>query len=189
MVSELYPNFYNPLIQKPSRRNPKVAAIVGAGTIGPDIGYYLKSALPDLELHLIDIDATSLEKAQQRIDGYIRKAILKKKMTEEKSKAVAANIHYSLDYGEMKGAELVVEAATENLELKKRIFAQIEEIVSQEAIITSNTSSIPAERIFSQVEHPERATITHFFAPAWRNPAVEVITWEKVDREVVDYLT
>ncbi len=57
-----------------------------------------------------------------------------------------------------------------------------------DAIITSNTSSIPAERIFSEVKRPERTTITHFFAPAWRNPAVEVITWDKVDRKIVDYL-
>ena len=188
MVSDLYPNYYNPLIAKPERPMPKVVAMVGAGTIGPDIGYYLKSSLPDMRLYLVDIVEKPLEHAQKSIEGYIQKAIEKKKMTEERSRAVAANIHYTMDYGEIKGADLVIEAATENLEIKRKIFAQVEEIVSPDAIITSNTSSIPAERIFSGVKRPERTTITHFFAPAWRNPAVEVITWGKVDRKVVDYL-
>jgi len=188
MAFDLYPTYRNPLIAKPQGPMPKVVAIVGAGTIGPDIGYYLKSALPDIELHLVDIVEKPLENAKKRIQGYIGKAIEKKKMTEEKSKAVGANIHYTLDYADIKGADLVIEAATENLEIKRKIFAQVEEMVRPDAIITSNTSSIPAERIFSEVKLPQRATITHFFAPAWRNPAVEVITWEKVDRRIVDYL-
>ncbi len=188
MLSELYPSYYNPLILKPEKAMPKVVAMIGAGTIGPDIGYYLKSALPDSKLYLVDIVQKPLEDARKRIEGYIQKAIEKKKMTEEKSKAVGGDIHYTMDYGEIKDADVVIEAATENLEIKRKIFAQVEEIVGPDTIITSNTSSIPAERIFSQVKRPGRATITHFFAPAWRNPAVEVITWEKVDQKIVDYL-
>ena len=141
MASDLYPNYYNPLIAKPERPMPKVVAMIGAGTIGPDIGYYLKSALPDSELYLVDVIEKPLEYAKKRIEGYIQKAIEKKKMTEEKSKAVGTNIHYTMDYGDIKGADLVIEAATENLEIKRKIFAQLEEIVSPEAIITSNTTS------------------------------------------------
>ena len=188
MVSDLYPNYYNPLIARPERPLPKVVAVIGAGTIGPDIGYYLKSSLPDIKLYLVDIVERPLKNAQKRIEGYIQKAIEKRKMTEEKSRAVGTNIHYTTDYGEIKGADLVIEAATESLEIKRKIFSQVEEIVAPRTIITSNTSSIPAERIFSKVKRPERTTITHFFAPAWRNPAVEVITWEKVDGKIVDYL-
>jgi len=188
MVSDLYPNYYNPLIAKPEKPMPKVVAMVGAGTIGPDIGYYLKSSMPDIRLYVVDIVEKPLENARKRIEGYVQKAIEKKKMTEEKSRSVGTNLHYTMDYGEIKEADLVIEAATENLEIKRKIFAQLEEIVGLETIITSNTSSIPAERIFSGVKRPERTTITHFFAPVWRNPAVEVITWEKVDRKIVDYL-
>lgn len=188
MVSDLYPSYYNPLIVKPERPMPAVVAVVGAGTIGPDIGYYLKSALPDMSLYLIDIIEKPLENARKRIEGYIRKAIQKGKMTEEQSRAVGNNIQYTMDYGEMGNADLVIEAATENLEIKRKIFARVEELVDPETILTSNTSSLPAERIFSPVKRPERTTITHFFAPAWRNPAVEVITWDKADRRIVDYL-
>lgn len=188
MKSELYPNYVNPLLNRPDRPLPKEVAIIGAGTIGPDIGYYLKSALPDIRLVLVDIIEKPLENAKKRLEGYMQKAVEKKKMKPEQAAAVGANIVYTLDYGEIKNADLVIEAATENLAIKRKIIAQIESFVREDAIITSNTSSIPAERIFAEAKLPSRTTNTHFFAPAWRNPAVEVINWEKVDRKVVDYL-
>ena len=55
MKSDLYPNYQNPLLEKPERTLPREIAILGAGTIGPDIGYYLKSALPDVRLFLVDV--------------------------------------------------------------------------------------------------------------------------------------
>ncbi len=109
-------------------------------------------------------------------------------MKPDQAERVGRNIIYTTDYKEIKNADLVIEAATENLQIKRKIVAQVEALVREDAIIGSNTSSIPAERIFSEAEKPERTTITHFFAPAWRNPAVEVITWKTVDRKVVDYL-
>ena len=188
MKGELYPNHENPLLEKPDRPLPGEVAIIGAGTIGPDIAYYLKSALPDAHLVLVDVIEKPLESAKQRIQGYIQKAIDRKKMRPDQAQQVGRNITYTMDYKEIKNADLVIEAATENLPIKRKIVDQVEELVTQAAIITSNTSSIPAERIFSGAKHPERTTITHFFAPAWRNPAVEVITWESVEQGVVDYL-
>ena len=185
---EIYPGFVNPLLGSPRRDLPKHVAIVGAGTIGPDIGYYLKVAIPDMTLTLIDVREEALSACLTRFEGYAQKAVDRKKMKAEAVPAVLANIVTSTDYDAMKGADLVIEAATENVPLKKKIFAMIEERVSPEAIIASNTSSIPAAWLFDDLTHPERTTVTHFFAPAWRNPAVEVITWEKGDRAVVDYL-
>lgn len=186
--SRLYPNFSNPLLFKPDRPLPKKVALIGAGTIGPDIGYYLKSALVDMELVLIDVIAEPLKSAEKRYQGYVDKAIKKKKLTEDKGKKILENISYTQDYASIKNCDLVIEAATESISLKKKIFKMVEELVSPETIITSNTSSIPADRIFSEMKNPERATVTHFFAPAWRNPAVEVITWGKADQKIVDYL-
>ena len=188
MIGTLYPNDENPLLHKPDRPLPAKIAIIGAGTIGPDIAYYLKSALPDARLVLVDVIEKPLESAKERIQGYIQKAIDRKKMGPDQAQQVGRNITYTMDYGQIKGADLVIEAATENLPIKRKIVDQVEKLVKQDTIITSNTSSIPADRIFSGAKHPERTTITHFFAPAWRNPAVEVITWESVDQEVVDYL-
>ena len=185
---KLYPTFYNPLLITPGRPLPKEVAVIGAGTIGPDIGYYLKSALPGLKLYLVDVVDEALKNAEKRLQAYAKKAVDRKKMKEDKAKAVIDNIVYTKDYDQLKNCDLVIEAATENIPLKQKIFDNVEKIVSPQAIITSNTSSIPADRIFSKMKHPERTTITHFFAPAWRSLPVEVITWEGGSREVVDDL-
>ncbi|MBW1666485.1 MAG: enoyl-CoA hydratase/isomerase family protein [Deltaproteobacteria bacterium] len=185
---KLYPSGFNPLFRKPARPLPEQMAVIGAGTIGPDIGYYLKGALPGAKLYLVDVVEEPLKNAEKRLQGYAKKAVERKKMKEDKAKEVLENIVYTMNYDEIAGCDLVIEAATENIPLKEKIFERVEGIVGAEAIITSNTSSIPADRIFSKMKKPERTTITHFFAPAWRSLPVEVIRWEGADSDVVDYL-
>ncbi|MBW1903470.1 MAG: 3-hydroxyacyl-CoA dehydrogenase/enoyl-CoA hydratase family protein, partial [Deltaproteobacteria bacterium] len=170
----LYKTYFNPLLIEPNRPFPKEIAIIGAGTIGPDIGYYLKSALPDITLYLVDVAEKPLIKAEARIKDYLQKGIDRKKITSEKAEVLGRNIAYTTDYEQIKNCELVIEAASENLTLKQQIFARIEEIVSGDCIITSNTSSIPADRIFSNMRKPARTAVTHFFAPALRSLPVEV---------------
>jgi enoyl-CoA hydratase/3-hydroxyacyl-CoA dehydrogenase len=178
----------NPLLHKISRDMPAEMAVIGAGTIGPDIGYYLKSALPGSRLYLVDVVEEPLKKAENRLEGYIGKAVERGKMSRGRAAAVREGITYTTDYGRIADCGLVIEAATENLSLKRRIFEQVERIVGEDAIVTSNTSSIPANRIFSSMKRPGRSTVTHFFAPAWRSLPVEVIKWEKADQETLDYL-
>ncbi|NJD35348.1 MAG: 3-hydroxyacyl-CoA dehydrogenase/enoyl-CoA hydratase family protein [Betaproteobacteria bacterium] len=180
--------YANPLLAAPARALPRAVAIIGAGTIGPDIGYYLKSALPDLKLYLVDVSQKAVDSALLRFQDYSKKAVARGKMSEADAVAVTSNLVGTLDYADIAGCDWVIEAATENLTLKRKIFAQIEAVVRPDALITSNTSSLPAAQIFSALKRQERATVTHFFAPAWRNPAVEVIAWEETDPAVVEYL-
>jgi enoyl-CoA hydratase/3-hydroxyacyl-CoA dehydrogenase len=184
----LYPASRNPLSFEPTRALPREIAIIGAGTIGPDIGYYFKTALPNIKLYLVDVVEEPLKNAEKRIVGYVQKATEKRKMREDQAEKVLENIVYTMDYGHIKNCDLVIEAATENIPLKQKIFDTVENIVGEDTIITSNTSSIPADRIFSAMKKPERTTITHFFAPAWRSLPVEVIRWERAAQEVIDYL-
>ena len=184
----LYATSFNPLLIKPARPLPEEIAVIGAGTIGPDIAYYLKSALPAIKLYLIDVVEEPLKNAEKRLSGYAKKAVDKKKMKEDKAKAVLENIIYTMDYDQIKNCDLVIEAATESISLKQKIFDSVEKTVSEDTIITSNTSSIPADRIFSKMKKPERTTITHFFAPAWRSLPVEVITWQGASQDTIDYL-
>ncbi len=187
-AKKLYPSGFNPLFLRPSRPLPKEVAIIGAGTIGPDIGYYVKSALPDIKLYLVDVVEPALKNAEKRYQDYASKAVQKKKMKEEKAKQVLQNIYYTIDYSQIKNCDLVIEAATENIPLKQKIFETVEGFVGADTIITSNTSSIPADRIFNKMKHPDRATITHFFAPAWRSLPVEVIRWDRASQDTVDFL-
>jgi enoyl-CoA hydratase / 3-hydroxyacyl-CoA dehydrogenase len=178
----------NPLLRKPSRPLPRCVVVVGAGTIGPDIGYYLKSALPDLKLYLIDISQPALDRAMQRFSDYTEKAVARRKMSASEADKVRANVHATTDYEAAREADWAIEAATEDLGLKRKIFVQLEALMRPDAWITSNTSSLPAARIFADLRHKNRATVTHFFAPAWRNPVVEIIDTPALDRAVLEDL-
>ncbi|HHH31218.1 MAG TPA: 3-hydroxyacyl-CoA dehydrogenase family protein, partial [Polyangiaceae bacterium] len=178
----------NPLITTPGRPLPKRVAIIGAGTIGPDIGYYLLSSIPGLQLTLVDVAQDALDRAEARLNGYIAKGLKRRRLTEAQAEQVRSGLRTTLDYDAISDAEWVLEAATEDLPLKRKIFAAVEARVSDSTIITSNTSSLPAARIFSELKNKSRATVTHFFAPAFRNPAVEVIRYEACDDEVIEYL-
>jgi len=180
--------YNNPLIGTPSKPLPKHIGIIGAGTIGPDIAYYLKSAIPGLSLTLIDIAEEQLGKARERIEAYADKGVKRGKLTADQATGVMENLIMSTDYSTLAECDWVIEAATENLDLKHKIFAQVESIVRKDTLITSNTSSIPAAWLFSELEHQDRCTVTHFFAPAFSNPVVEVIDWDGVGREHLEYL-
>ena len=180
--------FANPLLVPATRPQPRHIAVIGTGTIGPDIAYYLKGALPGLKLTLIDIRQAAIDAALARLRDYADKAVARGKLAATAADSLLADLHGSTDYDALAGCDWVLEAATEDLALKRRIFAAVEARVGDAAVITSNTSSLPAARIFSAMRRPERATVTHFFAPAWRNPAVEVIAWPGADPSLVAWL-
>lgn len=187
-TKKLYPSYQNPFLLAADRPLPEEMAVVGAGHIGPDIAYFLRTGLPDKKLYLVDVAEEPLKKAEERYKAYAAKGVKMRKMTEEMAEKVLGNIVYTTDYNALSSCDLVIEAATENLGLKKKIFQTLEEVTSEKAILTSNTSGIPAHEIFDGMAHPERCTITHFFAPAWRSLPVEVINWEGASEELVNYL-
>jgi len=178
----------NPLLQPLERALPRHIGVVGAGAIGPDIAYYLKAALPQSSVTLIDIRQPAIDAALERLRGYRDKAVARGKMAAAAGERLLDGLAGSTDYDALAGCDWVLEAATENLALKRRIFADVEARVAVDAVITSNTSSLPAARIFSALRRPQRATVTHFFAPAWRNPAVEVIAWAGADAALLAWL-
>jgi len=178
----------NPVLAERALPLPRRIAVVGAGTIGPDIGYYLLSEIPGVQLLLIDIDPAALGRARERLCAYAEKGSKRGKLSAQQAAEVARNLSTSSDYAAMRDCDWVIEAATENLALKRRIFSDIEAVVPAHAWITSNTSSLPAARLFSHLAHPGRATVTHFFAPAYRNPVVEIVDWPGLDPEALSAL-
>ncbi len=181
-------DYNNPALIRPTWEMPRRIGIIGAGTIGPDIGYYLKSAIPDLSLVLIDISRDALNRALDRIHGYAQKGLDRGKLTPAQADCVRQNLSASVDYADLAECDWVIEAATENIELKKQIFSKVEAITGEGCMITSNTSSIPAHLLFSHLRYPGRTSVTHFFAPAFRNPVVEVIDWERSDPALLQHL-
>src|SRR5660398_248374 len=104
---ELYHGFRNPLLGSPSKDLPRHLAVVGAGTIGPDIGYYMKTALPDITLTIIDISEEALEGVLPPFEGYSQKGVKRGKITAEKAERVLANVVTSSDYDALKDADPV----------------------------------------------------------------------------------
>jgi len=187
--NKLYKSAMNPLLLKPARPLPGEVAVIGAGITGVDIGYYLKSSLADMRLILVDTGEGALKRAEKQFTDYVKNSVDKKKIREEQGRKILNNVVYTADYSDMKNADMVIETSAENISLKKEVFSRVEEIVGPTAIITSNTALFPPDRIFMEMKNPERATVTHFFAPAWRSIPIEVVAWEKVSREVLDYLS
>ena len=150
-------SYANPLLDRPARGAPRHVGVIGAGSIGPDIAYYLKSALPGLKLTLIDIRQDAIDAALARLAGYAEKAVARGKMKADEARTALDGLVGSTDYATLADCDWVLEAATEDLALKRRIFADVESRVAADAVITSNTSSLPAARIFSELRHPRRA--------------------------------
>lgn len=187
-TKELYSTFVNPFLIESNRPMPDEMAVIGAGNIGPDIAYYMRTGAPDKKLYLVDVVEEPLKNAEKRFQGYAEKALSRKILTQEEVDQVLGNIVYTTDYSQLKNCKLIIEAATEDINIKKKIFGTLESIVSEDTVLTSNTSGIPADQIFNEMKHPERCTVTHFFAPAWRSMAVEVVRWDSLDSEVLNFL-
>jgi enoyl-CoA hydratase/3-hydroxyacyl-CoA dehydrogenase len=100
----LYHTSLNPLLINPQRPLPSEIAVVGAGTIGPDIGYYLKNSLPGITLYLVDVAEEPLKNAEKRIAGYVQEAVAKKKLKPANGEAILKNIVYTTDYDRLSGA-------------------------------------------------------------------------------------
>ena len=156
------------------------AAVIGTGTMGPGMGAVL--ARSGIETVLYDVSAEALERAQtgvQMAEGVLDR--LEAPTADGGSVQFATELAAALD-----GAELVVEAVPEKLELKHEIFPRFEEHVAEDAILASNTSGIPITKIASVCAHPGRVVGMHWSNPPHLIPMIEVIPGEQTDERVVE---
>ncbi|WP_324731192.1 3-hydroxybutyryl-CoA dehydrogenase [Pseudomonas paeninsulae] len=151
----------------------ELVGVIGGGIMGSGISQVC--ALAGLSVALVDLSAAALAKAVARIDRGLGRQVGKGTLTEQQRAAALGRIGTSTDYASLGDASLVIEAATENLELKLRILKQIGEQVGSEAIIASNTSSLSISQLAAVVSHPERFIGLHFFNPVPVMSLVEVI--------------
>ncbi|MGB7787061.1 MAG: 3-hydroxybutyryl-CoA dehydrogenase [Salinimicrobium sp.] len=167
----------------------KNIAVIGAGTMGNGIAHTF--AQFGYNTHLIDISEKSLEKGMKTISGNLDRMVAKEKISEEDKKNTLGNINTFTKISEgVKGVDLVVEAATENVELKLSIFKQLDELCPGDTILASNTSSISITKIASVVSNPERVIGMHFMNPVPVMKLVEIIrgynTSDQVTKNIMD---
>jgi len=160
-------------------------AVIGAGTMGNGIAHVF--AQNGFKVTLVDVNAGQLEKALQTIGKNFDRQIAKGVTTEEQKKSALANIQSQTDLPKgVKDAQLVVEAATENLDLKLRIFKQLSEVVADSTILASNTSSISITKIASVTKKPDMVIGMHFMNPVPVMKLVEIINGYATKNEVTN---
>lgn len=147
--------------------------IIGAGLMGTGIAQTVAQA--GIAVVLADIDVAIADKAKATIDGILAKAVAKEKMEAADAQAILDRITTAADYAGMADADLIIEAATEREEIKRKIFEAVADVLSPDAILASNTSSIPITRMGATSPDPARFIGLHFFNPVPLMKLVEVI--------------
>lgn len=151
--------------------------VIGSGQIGPDIALHFSKVLEPhgVPVFVVDIAPQALDAGSGKLARKLEKGVQSGAFKEAQARAIRENVTFTSDYAKLGGASLVVEAATEDLPIKQKIFAQLEALVSADAILTSNSSHLEPERIFASAKRPARCLVTHYFFPAERNPALEIV--------------
>ena len=147
--------------------------IIGSGTMG--IGIAQVAATSGCEVFLYDQNSVQTEKSLASLKKILTRLVEKEKISAEKSEDIFNKIKPCSELSEFKDCDLVIEAIIENKEIKTKVFQQLEEIVSDQCIISSNTSSISITSLSSELKNPKRFIGIHFFNPAPLMPLVEVI--------------
>ncbi len=154
--------------------NIKTVAVIGAGTMGNGIAHTF--AQSGFKVQLIDISEASLEKGIATITKNLDRMLAKERISEADKTETLGNITTFTDTKEgVKNTDLVVEAATENLDLKLKIFKQIDEVCSPNTILATNTSSISITQIAAVTSRPEKVIGMHFMNPVPIMKLVEII--------------
>ncbi len=159
------------------------AAVLGAGIMGGGIAY--QSAYKGTPIIMKDIATQALDLGMEEASKLLNKRVSKGKMDAPKMAKVLSQIRPSLNYGDFGEVNVVVEAVVENETVKKRVLAEVEEKVPDNAILASNTSTISINKLAEGVKRPENFLGMHFFNPVHMMPLVEVIRGEKTSDAAV----
>lgn len=161
--------------------------VIGAGTMGSGIAQVFASN--GIQTKLYDIKQEFVDKGYGFIDKGLSRQVSKGKMSEDDKNKIMSNLVKTLDLNDAKDCDLVVEAIVENLQVKKEVFTQLDGIVSESAILASNTSSLSITEMAVATKHPGRVVGMHFFNPAPVMKLVEVVKSLVVSDEVVEKIT
>jgi enoyl-CoA hydratase/3-hydroxyacyl-CoA dehydrogenase len=170
-------------------RTIRKIGVIGSGNIGPDIALHCSQTLYSygVPVVVVDILQAALDSGSKKAESKMAKAVEKKIYKKEEADAIFRNIQFTTDYGKLSDADLVIEAAFERLDVKHKIFAQLEETCPKTAILASNSSHIPPEEIFPKVKDKARCLVLHYFFPAERNILLEIVPMKETDPALVEY--
>jgi 3-hydroxybutyryl-CoA dehydrogenase len=147
--------------------------VIGAGTMGNGIAQV--SAAAGLAVIMVDVAQPAVDRGIAAIGASLDRLVKKEKLSAQDAAAIVARIRGTTQYADLARADLVIEAATENLDIKRRIMKQADEIIAPQAVLATNTSSISITALAAASAHPERFIGMHFFNPVPVMALVELI--------------
>jgi len=165
-------------------------AVVGSGQIGPDIALYFAKVFSPYQVQVVVVDVAeeALKKGRAKLEKKIQKGVETGAFAKDFANAMIESVLFTSDYEKVRGAGLVIEAASENLDIKRKIFSRLEELCPPQAVLASNSSHLQPEVIFEQLKNPGRTLVIHYFFPAERNPMIEIVPGARTDAQLVDTL-
>jgi 3-hydroxyacyl-CoA dehydrogenase/enoyl-CoA hydratase/3-hydroxybutyryl-CoA epimerase len=158
------------------------AAVIGAGIMGSGIAQWLSSR--GVSVILRDVDSAAIDRGLANIEKTFADAVKRGLMSEEKAKEGRARIVASTQPGPLRDVQVVIEAASEKLEIKKRIFADLATNTSDTAILATNTSALPIDELAASTGSPPRVVGLHFFNPVSRMKLIEVVAGPQTSEEI-----
>lgn len=162
----------------------KEVANIGAGTMGHAIA--LQFAMNGYQVNVYDREEEGLQRGQKLIQHDLQ-TFVKAGMIDENPEQVLSRLTYTTDLKTAcQNANFVIESIVENEKIKKSVWSEIEKIVSESAILATNTSGLSPTALQSVLQYPERFVVAHFWNPAQLMPLVEVVPGEKTNQETVD---
>jgi 3-hydroxybutyryl-CoA dehydrogenase len=165
-------------------RDVATVGVLGAGTMGA--GIVQVAAEAGLAVLVHDPAEGAVERARGRVEGFLRRKVDKGQLTEDEAAAALARIGAAGSVEALAAADLVVEAAPEELELKRDVFRRLDGAADTGTILATNTSSLSVARIAAAARHPERVVGMHFFNPVPLMGLVEVVAAPQTDKAVVE---
>jgi len=166
----------------------KQVAIIGAGTMGRMIA--LQVARYGFPVMLYDIEHDMLDGAKVAMRDYVSEWMSDGDITLEASEELLARVSYTTDLQTaVNDADLAIEAVPEQVDLKRKVFKQLDAVMREHAIIATNSSSIRVSLLEDATERPEQVANLHFYTPVWHSPMVEVGGGTQTDEAVLDALT
>lgn len=158
--------------------------VLGAGTMGNGIAQVCAAA--GLSVTMVDISAEAVERGMATISASLDRLIKKELISAQQKEEDLARIHPTTDYADLAEVDLVIEAVTEREALKLKILAEVDAVVSADAVIATNTSSMSITRLASATKRPGRFVGMHFFNPVPVMPLVEVVPGLRTEAATVD---
>jgi 3-hydroxyacyl-CoA dehydrogenase/enoyl-CoA hydratase/3-hydroxybutyryl-CoA epimerase len=159
------------------RHTARKVVVLGAGMMGAGIAYVCARA--GMEVVLRDVSVASADKGKAYSEKILDKEVARGRMTPEARDEVLARITATDDVDAAAGADLLIEAVFEDTELKKKVYAEVEPVLAPDALLASNTSTLPITGLADGVTRPEDFIGLHFFSPVDKMPLLEIVVGEK----------